>query len=183
MEIWKPIKINSNYLVSNTGKIKSLNYRNSKKEKELVCYGIQYNTIKISVEDKMKDVYVHKLVAQAFIPNPNNYPCINHINGDKRDNRVENLEWCTYQHNTKEAFKLGLSKNRTGRGNGRSKAVQQLDSNGKIVAEWESMRLAEIKLKIRHIADCCTGKRKTAGGFIWKYKCAREDLKNNLVEE
>lgn len=53
---------------------------------------------------------LHRLVAETFIPNPNNYPVINHINGNKLDNRAENLEWCTISHNNKEAYRLGLRK-------------------------------------------------------------------------
>lgn len=169
MEIWKPIKHNNNYMVSNEGRIKSLKYRNTNKEHILACYGKEYKMVKISKGNTRKDYFIHKLVAEAFIPNPDNLPCINHINGIKTDNRVENLEWCSYSHNIREAFRLGLSHNKTGKGNGRSKAVDQYSIDGKFIKRWESMRQAEITLKILHIHEVCQGKRKTIGGYIWRY--------------
>lgn len=174
MEEWKYLKHTHNkYMISNLGNIKSLNFRNSKKEKNLKCYGKKYKMIKLTINNKRKDFYVHRLVAETFIPNPNNYSCINHINGNKKDNSVKNLEWCTYKHNIKEAFRLGLSNNKKGKENGRSIEVYQYSLNNIFIKKWESMRLAEQELKIRHINECCKGKRKTAGGFIWKL--AKED--------
>ena len=61
-------------------------------------------------EGKIKAKKIHRLVAKTFIPNPNNYPVVNHINGNKLDNRIDNLEWCTISHNNKEAYRLGLRK-------------------------------------------------------------------------
>lgn len=180
MEIWKTLKINNKYLISNKGRVKSLCYRNSNKEKILSCYGKNYKIVKLTKNNERKDYYIHRLVAEAFIDNPNNYPCINHINGDKRDNRVENLEWCTYQHNIKEAFKLGLSKNKRGSGNGRSVEVNQYTLENKFIRKWESMRLAETTLKIKHINECCKNKRKTAGGYIWRLAKQDEQMLKGL---
>lgn len=174
MEKWKYIKdINNKYLISDLGNIKSIDYKNSKKEKYLSFYGKNYKMIKLTKNKIRKNYYVHRLVAETFIPNPNNYPCVNHINGDKKDNRVENLEWCTYKHNVKEAFRLGLSKNKKGKGNGKSIAVNQYTINNQFIKKWDSMRLAEQTLNVRHINECCKKKRKTAGGYIWKL--AKED--------
>lgn len=72
-----------------------------------------YKAVNLYKDKKGNTTTVHRLVAKAFIPNPNNYPCVNHINGCKTDNRVTNLEWCDYAHNAKEAFKIGLRFPRT----------------------------------------------------------------------
>lgn len=69
--------------------------------------GNKYKTVSLSINGKKKTKSVHKLVAEAFILNPNNYPCINHIDGNKKNNKADNLEWCTYKYNTSEAIRLG----------------------------------------------------------------------------
>lgn len=119
-EIWKDIKgYEGLYQISNFGNIKSLVGWNGnkyikkyyKREKILKKSFSTTGYLKIGLkkDGKFKNYKVHRLVAEAFIPNPCNYPIINHINGNKIDNRIENLEWCTYSYNTKEAYKLGLN--------------------------------------------------------------------------
>lgn len=67
-----------------------------------------YYRVDLSKERKSKRFRIHRLIAKTFIPNPNNFPEVNHINGNKKDNCINNLEWCTRKHNMKEAYKLGL---------------------------------------------------------------------------
>lgn len=111
-----------------------------------------------------KRALVHRIIATAFIPNPDSLETVNHINGDKRDNRAENLEWCTREDNSRkyhgEDFVL---------------SVAQIDMEGNLVAVFKSREDAGKKTGIRSssIAACCAGKRKTAGGYVWRPEAAQ----------
>ena len=127
---------------------------------------------------KMYNKQLHRLLAKAFIPNPNNYPIINHIDGNKLNNSLDNLEWCTHKHNTIEAYKLGLKtisekhkENARQLGLKSGKKIAQLDLNGNIIKVYSSSRQASLELGISqgNISLCCNGKRRTANGFKWKY--------------
>lgn len=173
-EIWKDIKGYENlYQVSNTGKVKRLSHkrydRNQILKERIVKITYPKNNwypyLSLCKNGKAINKNIHRLVAEAFIPNPNNFPIINHIDGNKQNNSISNLEWCTYSHNNREAHKIGLNK-------GTAKTTLQFDKKGNLIKEWFSTRKAEKELKIANgkVSDCCIGKRKTAGGFVWKYK-------------
>ena len=111
-EIWKDILgYEGLYKVSNTGKIFSIE-RHGTKNRILssVDNGKGYLRVKLSKNDKPKSYMLHRIIAEAFIPNLENKKCVNHINGNKKDNRIENLEWCTHSENVNHAIRTGLKK-------------------------------------------------------------------------
>lgn len=171
-EIWKDIKEYPNYMVSNKGNVKSLNYRHTGREKmlKLSVNNKGYLIVKLYKNRKVKSFRLNRLVAEAFISNPNNYPCVNHKNEIKDDNRVENLEWCDAKYNNN----FGTRKERVieKQINGKcSKPVLQINKNtNEVIAEFPSIKEVERQLGISHISECCLGKRNTAGGYKWKYK-------------
>ena len=116
-----------------------------------------YKYVNLWKNNKGKKFSVHRLVAEAFISNPNNLPQVNHINKNKTDNRVENLEWCTNQYNSEYSF---------------GKPVVQYTLDGTLVREWPSA--SEVKRQTgwnrSGISQCCRGELKTAYGYKWCYK-------------
>ena len=140
----------------------------------------EYERVKLSVNGKSKTIRVHRLVAEAFIPNPDNKPQVNHKDENKRNNRVTNLEWATCSENVR--YGTGISRranSRKGSTVDNRKVIEankipifQLDIDGKILKAWASATDAgkELNLQATHITDCCRGKRRTCGGFKWRYR-------------
>lgn len=157
MEIWKDILgAEEYYQISNCGRIKNKQTRNilkpSKSGEYLhieLRYGINRNCL------------VHRLVAEAFIPNPLNLRYVNHIDENKRNNNAENLEWCTAKYNC--TYGVGALE--------RNQRIIQYDLNGNAIKIWDSMKEACEKLGLRYqgISACCRGRRKTCGGYAWTY--------------
>lgn len=191
VEEWKDIKnYEGLYQISNWGRVKSLeklvNASNQCGKKHLRPVKERilkarvnkwgYYEVTLSKNSKTKTFRVNRLVAITFIPNPNNYPVVNHINGIKKDNSVENLEWCTYSENLKHAFRTGLKKptapmkGKRGKELVHSKEVIQYDLKGNLIREWECIATAQRTLKINNISACCRGIRNKAGGYVWKFK-------------
>lgn len=155
-EVLKQIKDYPDYAISNLGNVYS--YKNGKVVKlSPRSVGWGYLQVSLCKNGEIKQCLIHRLVAEAFIPNPLGLPEVNHIDENKLNNRAENLEWCDRQYNNEYS---------------QAKQVEQYDLNGNLIATWKSLAEAERQLGFdkRHISACCLGKRKTAYGFIWKYK-------------
>lgn len=170
-EIFKKIKGFPNYYVSNLGNVK-LNerilkpYSNQKGGKGYLLLTI-YN-----YNDKQNyKRYIHRLVAQVFIPNPENKPCVNHRDGNKKNNNVNNLEWATYSENMYHAVKNNLTNFPKGKNHKLSKKVVQLDLNRKFIKIWEST--GEIKRELgipkQSISSCCNHKNKQTHNYIFMW--------------
>ena len=189
-EIWRDIKgYEGYYQVSNLGKVRSLdryivNKKGERKhftEKYLAQVSRRdYLGVTLSKNNKSKMFSTHILVAETFIPNPENKPEINHIDGNKQNNKVDNLEWCTRSENELHAYKNGLA-NPSDRQKqaakkyakeNYSKKVVQYSLNGEFIKEWNSMHDVWRELGIRpsYICRCCKGLRRQTCGYIWKYK-------------
>ena len=140
-----------------------------------------YLAVSLLKKGKRKNKRVHRIVAETFLNNNDkNKNVVNHIDGDKTNNNINNLEWCTQQENVQHALKTGLAvfnpklliKNRKNKG----REIIQLDTEGNAIREWKTITEAERELgfKSSHISECCSGKCKTSRGFVWRYKTKEE---------
>lgn len=168
-EIWKEIDgYGGFYEVSNTGKVKS--YKKTGKGGEghiLVSSETRgYETVGLcDGSGKKKTVLVHRLVASAFVQNPNCYSEVNHIDENKKNNCAENLEWCSRTYN------MSYKSARVRQGISCGKPVKQATLNGIVIAVYSSAEMAGKLLQIdpSSIHKCCKGNRENAGGYNWKY--------------
>ena len=164
-EIWKDIVgYEGLYQISSFGNVRRL-----WKSKPILCKPSSdshgYKQIVLTKDKKRKSYKVHRLVALAFIDNPNNYEEINHKDESKINNKIDNLEWCDHIYNSNYGTRgYRCTKHFC-------KKVQQIDMNGNIVRIYNSMQNAEkeTNIKNQNISKCCRNKQKTAGGYIWKY--------------
>lgn len=176
MEEWRDIEgFEGLYQVSNKGRVRSLDHETNGKRYcgRILSSGVSagYQLVRLSKGAEKISQRIHRLVAKAFIENPDNLPEVNHLDGNKNNNCVENLEWCTSKENKVHAWVTGLTKAPPAE---KPKMVEQYDKDV-LIAVYKSMEIASLLLDIssEDICKCCKGKRKSAGGYIWKY--AKED--------
>ena len=189
VEIWKDIEgYEGLFQISSKGRVRSLDRLDSKGRslkgkirKQSQDNG--YCRIVLCDNGKIERYLVHRLVAQAFIPNPNNYPVVNHKDENPSNNCAENLEWCTLTYNANygtvnsrrsENHKGSLNPmfGKCGKKHHRSKIVYQYDLNGNLIKEWDcAMEIKrELGFNNSFVSACANGRCETAYGFIWKYK-------------
>ena len=156
-EVWEKISDHTKYQVSNFGRVRTsrglLRQGTSREYPYFTAYG----------DVKTKTLTTHIQVAKAFIPNPRGCPVVNHKDGNKTNNHVENLEWVTLSENIQHAVDTGLTPCK--------RAVTQYSPCGEKIAEWESMKEASkhTSAHIVSISNCCRRKCNSSGGYIWRY--------------
>ena len=176
-EQWKPVKGFKNYRVSNLGRVKSVDhYANSKGGTQTFRHGslvkgfptnCGYVNVRLSTyingKQKMKNCLVYRLVAEAFIPNPTKLPQVNHIDGNKENNNVANLEWVSRSTNVQHAYRHHLAK--------RNKPVYCYDLDNVLIKTYSSMRQAERDgFQSSGISEACHGRKRNHiyRGRIWR---------------
>lgn len=166
-EIWKQYK-NTNYEVSNIGRVR--NKDGYIKKQQLDKYG--YLVTDLYIDGKKKNVKVHRLVAETFIPNPKNKPTVNHINEIKTDNYVENLCWFTVKEQNSYGTRLQkVGKTKIGNKNNSRYSVICVELNKEFYDVPDAIRWCKennIKANASCLYDCVNGRRKTTGGYHWK---------------
>ena len=141
-----------------------------------------YPCITLSNGNKIT-ISVHRIIALTFLDNPNNYPVVNHKNGNRTDNNVSNLEWCSYKENTSHALNTKIYKPST-------KKVSKYSYDNILIETFDSIKKAEEKTGVgnRLISQVCRGQKPTAHGYIWKYvdgfeKIERSEVKGEIIPE
>jgi hypothetical protein len=178
-EIWKEIPSNlvngtKNYFISSLGRVKN--------HKGRISCGMKHSSGYLMISISSTIYLLHRLVAQVFLPNPENKEQVNHIDGNKENSIVDNLEWCTQQENCIHRSSTGLGNN--------TKSIIQYDLKMNKLNEFNSIIEASKKLNIfdTSISYCCQGKLKTCGGFIFRYQDDEQSIPdlnkvhNNIVQ-
>lgn len=164
--MWLNLIFTNNYAVSDTGEV-----RNNHTGRILKPYEDKdgYLMVNLTFNGKRRFVGVHRLVAETFIPNPDNLPQVNHKDENKQNNVVSNLEWCDAVYNAN----YGTRNLKAGRKN--AKKVYQY-KDGELVGVWLGTKMASRALSIKssHISDCARGIKKSAGGYTWSYELISE---------
>jgi hypothetical protein len=159
IETWKVIKDYPNVEISTFGNIRNINTKK--------VYAVHerngYLAKSFYYDKQSKTINIHTLVAKTFIENPLNKPVVNHKDGNRKNNNINNLEWTTIKENNQHALDTGLNKKN------KKKVGKYL--NDELITIYDSIKEAakENNMSDKHIGTVCRGKRKNAGGFNWKY--------------
>lgn len=172
------------YQISNIGNVRSLErkvfqqgriqtYQGSVITPYIINSG--YLCVKLSKNNKKRAFTIHRLVAESFIENPNNYPCINHKDENRHNNNVANLEWCSYSYNSNYGNCNNAKIEKFGH------KISMYNKRGKFLKTFPSSHRASLEMGIARssIVDCCKKRCYTAGGYIWRYK---HEAKENDIE-
>ena len=182
-EKWKEI-YNGRYQVSNYGRVKSMffNNRQASIDREKILKSVKrnensYYSVNIYKNNKAHLINVHRLVAESFLENTNNYRYVNHKDENKLNNRIDNLEFCTQKYNCNFGSRnKRISAKNINKPKSKFEKVIQYDLKENFIKEYKNVCVATRETGIGHLRECYDGKRKTAGGYIFKYK--NELLKN-----
>lgn len=161
-EIWKPVKgFENRYLISNEGQVYSIVKKSLLKPMKTEK-GYLYVDLRCNYKRKPKKI--HRLVAETFLENPYAKKEVNHKDGNKLNNTVGNLEWCTRSENLLHAYATGLKAQKI-------VAVDMFTVDGTFIKQFESIKNAERFTGINRstISACCRNKANTAGGYVWRY--------------
>lgn len=147
-----------------------------------------YKTVALKKNGVFKHKLLHRLLAQAFIPNPEGKPEVNHIDYDRTNNSLSNLEWVTRSENQYHAVRKDgrnhakIWEHKKGKNHPSSKKVYQYTLDGEFVREWDSTMDIQRELGVNnsHISKTCVGKYSHAGGFVWRYNKAFEILEEKI---
>lgn len=184
LEEWRPVKGFENYLVSSHGRIYSKSrfvtnrsgiwFRKGKfKTPQKRKRHSDYLSVRLFNDSGNSYMFVHRIVAEAFIPNKDNFPFINHKDGNPLNNKVDNLEWCDAGYNNIYGNRISKSiKSRIESGN--TRIVIKFSKDGKFIGRfdsyYEAARSVEKPKGAGNICKCCQGERAFAYGFIWKHE-------------
>ena len=184
-EEWRDIKgAEGTYQISNQGRVRSvdrIDANGAKRNGIILSQKVArsgYKTVSLYFNQRWHHPSVHRLVAEAFIPNPNNLPQVNHKDEDKTNNCVDNLEWCSAKYNTNYGLrnkKAGENISKANRGKPqpqRCKEIEKFDMDGNYITTYGSVGEAanSIGKPSSYISTCLIGKTKSCNGFIWRYK-------------
>tara|TARA_Y100000310_G_scaffold340955_1_gene438491 strand:+ start:157 stop:690 length:534 start_codon:yes stop_codon:yes gene_type:complete len=172
-ELWEDVVgFEGLYEVNTEGDVISM-WNDRFRTPQLDIYG--YHFMLLCKNGKYKQMKVHRLVAMAFIDNPENKPTVNHINGIKTDNRLCNLEWATLSENLQHSYdhlgRSGPTKGVFGKNHHRSKPVNAFSKAGQWVGSFESITDASNNTGVGHSGICasCRGRQRLSGGYVWRY--------------
>lgn len=159
---WREVKEYSNYEVNQFGEIR---HKTRKKVLKPRSNNGGYQYVNFKINGKNINFAVHRIVANAFIPNPNGYTEINHKDYDRTNNCVDNLEWVSSSQNKQHAYLKDENKN------SRGKAVVQRSKDGVYIKTFETISKAakEMNCSVSAISNCCLGRTKTSQGFLWSF--------------